>query len=353
MKKLLFISLLAVPAFAGCRDNEEPTAPADADYTGLVLNEVCGDDGSAGNEDWVELYNTTDATIDLNGVQIVKTDEDGVSEVLCTFAEGSVIGGKAYAVKMKNADFTQGISNTKNVAIMVLSPSGAQIDKFDKQAAFGDDGSHPKGGSYSRIPDGTGTWTVVNEATKGTANKVTDKTDDGDDEGQPVTPPVPGVDYTVVKLNELNGNDKFIELYNTSDKEIDISGMSIRKDAEKINYVAPQGKKIAARGFLLLPTTDDAEDFSIGFTGGLSADKSVQIELLSPAGEPVDVFRNLSESKGMSWGEKDGKYDGKSPKKRSFGRDVDGTGHWYVMDATQGASNAGATIDTAQGEIMW
>lgn len=32
---------------------------------------------------------------------------------------------------------------------------------------------HEVGGSYSRIPDGTGEWTVVLKATKGTANKIT------------------------------------------------------------------------------------------------------------------------------------------------------------------------------------
>lgn len=351
MKKLLLMSLLSVLVFSGCKDDEEPAVPTDVNYNGLVLNEVCGGDGSADNEDWVELYNTSDAAIDLNGVQLVKTDEDGVSEILCTFAEGDVIASKAYVVKVKGIDFTQGISNTKNVTITLAAPSGAQIDKFDKQAVFGDDGSHVQGGSYSRIPDGTGVWTVVAEATKAASNKAVG-TPGGDDE-EPVVPSVPGTDYKVVKLNELNGNDKYIELYNTSDKEVEIAGLKLRKDAEKTIYVAPAGTKIAAKGFLMLPSTDDEVDYSKGFTGGLSADKSVQIELLSPEDEQIDLFRNLSASKGESWGEKDGKYNGKSPEKRSFARNQDGTGKWYVMDATSGHTNAGATIDEAQGEIVW
>lgn len=351
MKKLLLVSLLSVLVFSGCKDDEEPAVPAGVNYNGLVLNEVCGDDGSADNEDWVELYNTSGSDIDLNGVQLVKTDEDGISEVLCTFAEGAVIASKAYAVRVKGIDFTQGISNTKNVAIALLAPSGAQIDKFDKKVVFGDDGAHAKGGSYSRIPDGTGEWTVVAEATKGTANKMVEGS--GDDDEEPVVPPVSGTDYNVVKLNELNGNDKYIELYNTSDEEVEIAGLKIRKDAEKVIYVAPAGTKMAAKGFLVLSSTDNEVDYSKGFTGGLSADKSVQIELLSPDDEQVDLFRNLSVSKGESWGEKDGKYNGKSPEKRSFARNQDGTGKWYVMDATSGGANAGATIDAAQGEIVW
>ena len=101
-----------------------------------------------------------------------------------------------------------------------------------------------------------------------------------------------------------------------------------------------------AHGFLTVwsEKSDKAEstenpDFPI-FEFGLSADKSVKIELFAPDGTSIDLFKNLSKALGETWGEDDGMYDSKD--KGSFARDVDGTGDWYIMTATEGSSNASA-----------
>lgn len=330
MKKFLLMSALCALFFTGCKDDVEPDVPTDVDYTGVVLNEVCGNDGtSGGQEDWVEIYNTNSATVSLNGVRLVKVDEDGLSEVLCTFAAGTAIGGRSYLVKLKGVDFSAGISNSKSVAIVLQAPSGKEIDRMDKDAEFGGDAGHAIGGSYSRIPDVTGEWTIVAEATKGAANKVT-------------VPDVPsGTDYTGLVLNELNGNKpKFIELYNGSDKEMDITGVKILKDGKSAPvYVAPEGTKIAARGILVL--LSDQADYSTGFTSGLSAKKSVKIELLSPDDTSIDVFENLSVALGQAWGEDDPKYNGETAE-MAYARRDNGA-EWYLMKATQGESNSNTT----------
>ena len=38
------------------------------------------------------------------------------------------------------------------------------------------------------------------------------------------------VDYSVLRLNELNGNDKFIEIYNSGAEAINLNGVYIEKD---------------------------------------------------------------------------------------------------------------------------
>ena len=75
MKKFLLMSTLCALALVGCKDDSEPEIPTDIDYSGLVLNEICGNDGNASEEDWIEIYNTSNTTINLNGVKLVKTDE--------------------------------------------------------------------------------------------------------------------------------------------------------------------------------------------------------------------------------------------------------------------------------------
>lgn len=327
MKKFLLMSALCALVLAGCKDDSEPEIPTDGDYTGLVLNEICGG-GDNKDDDWVEIYNISNTTINLNGVKLVKTDEDGISEVLCTFAEGTTIAAKSYLVKSKpNADFTQGISNSKSVAITLQTPSRSTIDKFDKDTEFGIDGSHEIGGSYSRIPDGTGEWIIVTKATQGIANKVTEP-------GEPS-----GVDYTGLVLNELNGNaPKYIELYNGTDNEMDITGVKLKKDDDKIVYIAPEGTKIVARGFLVL--LSDQPDYSTGFTTGLSAKKSVKIELFSPDDTTIDIFKNLAKTGDEIWGETP-KYNGETDE-MAYARKDNGT-EWYMMKTTQGESNSTTT----------
>ena len=325
MKKFLLMSALCTLALVGCKDDSEPEIPTDTDYSGLVLNEICGNDGNASEEDWVEIYNTSNTTINLNGVKLVKTDEEGISEVIYTFAEGATIAGKAYLLKVKGVDFTQGISNTKSVAITLQMPSGKDIDKFDRDKELGENSSHAVGGSYSRVPDGTGEWTVVTKATKGGANKVT----------EPEEPS--GIDYTGLVLNELNGNKptKYIELYNGADHELDITGVQIKKDDEEIVYIAPENTKIASHGFLVL--LSDQTDYSTGFTSGLSAKKSVMIELLSPENTAIDVFKNLTDAGEEIWGETP-KYNGET-EGMAYARKDNGA-QWYMMKATQGESNS-------------
>ena len=328
-QKFLMAALAAMVLFAGCKDDEEPKQdkPEDGDYTGLVLNEVCGGDSNS-DDDWVELYNSSSAAIDLNGVKIIKIDEDDISEVIYTYRSGDVIAAGAYDVKSRNEaegieELGAKISNSKKVSIVLEMPSGKQIDLFDRDAAVGEDEGHLVGGSYARIPDSTGEWAIVSKATKGAANS---------DE----QPEVTEGDYTGLVLNGLNGNKpKYIELYNNSDVEIDLTGVQLKKDDEEIVYVAPEGTKIAAHSFLVLYA--DAKDYSEGFTSGLSAKKAVKIELLSPKGEQLDVFENLPVNSGESWGD-DPKYNGEDAG-QAYGRQPDGSDNWVMIDATEGTSN--------------
>ncbi|MCC8071239.1 MAG: lamin tail domain-containing protein [Bacteroidales bacterium] len=141
---------------------------------GLVINEVCGDDATTdGLEDWIEIVNSTDATLALEGLQVEKIDEDGESTILYTYPEGSEIAAGEYIVCSKGSEFSAGISNTKNVTIRLISADGTVLDTFSKANALTDNGNHYVGGSYSRIPDITGTWTSVANATRGEENDPT------------------------------------------------------------------------------------------------------------------------------------------------------------------------------------
>ncbi len=155
-------------------------------------------------------------------------------------------------------------------------------------------------------------------------------------------------DFRTIRLNELDGNKpKYIELYNTSSQTVDISGMKLRKNGDEMVYEAPAGTSIAAGGFLAL--LSDQTDYSIGFSAGFSAKKSVQIELLGPDGTVVDIFKNPSKASGNVWDETDPKYNGDATGE-AYGRQPDGTGEWYMLKSTMGTSN---NDSPATDKISW
>ena len=174
------------------------------------------------------------------------------------------------------------------------------------------------------------------------------------EEPTPTPDPNPGEEPSAtgtaaIRFNELNGNkpQKFIELYNTSDATVDIAGMTIIKNGDEVVYVAPANTQIPAHGFLVL--NSDATDCSMGFTAGLSAKKSLRFDLQAPDGKTIDTFINPSAAKGQVWDETDPVYNGENTK-QAYGRCPDGSGSWYMIDLTPGASNNSASKTT---EIKW
>ena len=145
------------------------------------------------------------------------------------------------------------------------------------------------------------------------------------------------IDYSVLRLNELNGNDKFIEIYNSGAEAINMNGVYIEKDDSQ-NWVADNTVSIEAGGYLLLYSEDVTADHpeypeSLIFHSGLSAKKNVRIQLFTPAGESIDDF-NL-----VDIDQNDPAY---IPAPGSYSRNADGS--WYYADATPGAVNVDGEV---------
>ena len=147
------------------------------------------------------------------------------------------------------------------------------------------------------------------------------------------------VDYSALRLNELNGNDKFIELYNAGAEPLFLNGVYVEKDGNQ-NWVADNTVSIEAGGYLLLYSGDVTGEGgaqagypeSLTFNSGLSAKKNVRIQLFTPAGESIDDF-NLTQIELN--GEAYGYNNNQAP--ASYSRNADG--NWYYADATPNAEN--------------
>ena len=155
-----------------------------------------------------------------------------------------------------------------------------------------------------------------------------------------------------VVLNELSGADKFIELYNTTDKEVSLEGLCLVKyDSSKdggksTTWTGKAGMKIAAKGYVVLESSDLADPAEDGnpdyayesanhvFKGGLSGKKNLKIELVDANENVLDVFARGEE--GAGWNQVAGF---NNDKKHTFSRVPDGTGEWAYADPTKGAAN--------------
>lgn len=143
------------------------------------------------------------------------------------------------------------------------------------------------------------------------------------------------INYTGLVLNELSGNDKFIELYNGSGKDIDLTDVKIYKDAvgEAFDGAKWEGSVTIKKGeYLLLYSSDVAASHEgypaeLFFSGGLSAGKNVRITLCDPDGKVIDDFNF------QKWVSKHA---------GSYGRNADNK--WYYQEtSTPGAKNVDGT----------
>ena len=188
-----------------------------------------------------------------------------------------------------------------------------------------------------------------------------DKTDsqvEGSGDGEKTT--VEGV-----VMNELDGQNKFIELYNTTDKEISLEGVTLVKyDSSKeggksTTWEGAAGMKIAAKGYVVLESSDLADPEEKGdpnykyesanhvFKGGLSPKKNVMIELYDAKGKLLDTFVRGTE--GAGWNQVKGYAENEEC---SFSRVPNGTGNFAYAAPTKGAANGAMVAEIEQAPEM-
>ena len=201
MKKFFVLAAAAAFALVACeQDNPQVDGSGnnggnETKVSGIVLNELSGADK------FIELYNTTDQEISLEGVYLVKYDssKEGGKSTTWTGAAGMKIAAKGYVVlessdladpaedgdpnyayESANHVFKAGLSGKKNVKIELQNADGDVLDTFvrgeegagwNQVSGFNNDKKH----TFSRVPDGTGEF-VYADPTKGAANgaKVAD-----------------------------------------------------------------------------------------------------------------------------------------------------------------------------------
>ena len=346
MKKIFF-ALAAMAVMSCVKDERDPQSLVPApdpvyDYSGLVLNELSG--AGEDNEKFFELYNGGTEDVGLKGVYINKDEE-----LTWTGEKGQVIkAGEVFAIigaKGTTDDgFSSGFSAKKTVIVELFAPDGTKLDAFqrgEKGSGWGGSLDFNNPGSWSRIPNGKGEFVVTPTPTPGAVNDGTGATPATDlVDNKPVAAPAA---VAKVVLNELNGVSKFIELYNAGNAPASLEGWTMYKDGnETPNWTGAAGVTIAAGAYLVLYSEDVAASHSevpanLIFASGLSAKKTIKIELKNEVKATVDVFTRGNEpwNVTISGGEVT----------CSFARTPNGTGEFTLADETPGAANGDSKGD--------
>ena len=305
------------------------------DYSVLRLNELNG------NDKFIEIYNAGAEAINMAGCYIQKDGEQNwLGAAAVTIDAGGYLLLYSEDVAAAHPEFTEnyifhsGISAKKPVRIQLFTPAGQSIDDFNLVKCV-----MAAPASYSRNADGK--WYHA-AATPGAQNAVGNELVEGLEGGEPV-PPTP--DYTNIVLNELNGDTKFIEIYNKGDLALPLEGMYICKDGgTDPTWTADATVVAPAHGYVLLYSEDvqiDHPDYSesLIFHSGLSGKKTVRIALYMSDGTERDVYERGTTGE---WGQTITNVG-----KKSFARTPDG-GAWKLADATPNAANPAEGEDIPQ-----
>lgn len=314
-----------------------------AAYAGLFINEVAA---TGDPDDWFELYNGSDAAIDLGG--LTYSDDLTVPDT-ATIPAGTMLAAGAFMV-FDATDTAAGFKLGGDEALGLFTADGAEIDSVDWN-----EGDSPAGKSFGRIPDGTGEFITLNAVSPGAPNipndpnapvcgdgvVAGDETCDGATLGDATCEMMgfaggdlscnPACDGFVtdaceaamgdVVVNEVTSTgDDQIELYNRGGGAIDLTGWFVTDDGWVAGDATTDDHKFELTGMLessafLVLVKDTDHLFGIG---GQDA-----VMLYDASGNVVDQ---------TTWADGDAA--------TSWCRIPDGTGDFAVCTATFGATNS-------------
>ena len=297
----------------------------------IVINEVMWMGTPADSSDeWIELYNTTGASINLSGWTLIINGSGAIN------LSGTISAGGYFLLERTNdstvsditADliYTGGLNNGGDTLVL-NDPSGALIDTANSDGGAWPAGDDSARASMERIASSADTdsnWStnyghITNGKDKnGSSLRATPKQRNSNQVATPTATAFARI--TSVRINEVVPNPssdwtqygisrtpaEFIELYNSGDQAVSLAGWMIDDGVGGSSpYTFPSG--------VVMQPGDFWEIYTSGLNISLS-DNGDSARLLYPDGSIVDE---------VSWGSHIGD-------DRSLSRNPNGTGGWEV-----------------------
>lgn len=285
----------------------------DKSKLGLVISKISTIDK------YIEIYNPNDAAVDLRGWSLEYRTKSGTKTVARRFDKNLAIAPKGFILLASDKtlplamlfDSKPGLSRTAG-SVVLIHPDGSSSDVigwgdakyFESEAAAGGaklfwrcfngdlvvDSDINKLDIMSSLKDDD-----LQTIKPGTRPSCTDLADEDDKNSEPINR------CKGLKLNEIiaNSDDQIIELINSSDSDLDVSGCSIRTSHSRESIEL--GGAILKRGDLLKVKIA---------SGGIKLPKTVggTIYLMDPENKEIDFVRYDQMNSGQSWSFVDGKW---------------------------------------------
>lgn len=243
--------------------------------SGAVMLSEVQIEGEKASDEFVELYNSGSDAISLSGWSLRKkiaTDVSAKGSSLKTFGANDIIPSQGYFLwanstsifkDIADATTSSGLSDDNSLAL--YDKSGTLIDSL----TWGSGHVLPYSPAFFANPEKKEGFTRDLSTLTWSKGKPTTPTNSHSDTyTEVVAPPVTPTpaSFALVYISEILPNPKekndtgeFIELFNPGPSAIDLSGWEIHDASATGKYVFPNGKSIAALGYLVV--TD--EDFTL------------------------------------------------------------------------------------------
>jgi hypothetical protein len=334
---LMSAAFVAATCLTTCEGNKaDDNQPVSV--TGRVVINECDPNAKK----W-ELFNTEAYEVDLSGWTMYKDNEREENSTF-VFPEGTSISAGGFLVLTRNSEGspTFGMSPDKGFKYELYNAQAppALVDEFDNLGSNIINDNIAEGHTLGRIADGADSIVTFSTGTIGASNA------DG-----AIREPIvvdPSVVYSALVINEVDGNAKFVEIYNKGISSVSLAGVTLRKNDDDVWWTGAGETEIAAGGYYVIyQTGKGAAGENVEQTGknGISPKKTVKFEMKTPGGELIDVFARLKVDSSALDVDCTPDYGSGTP--YSFSRCPDGTGEFALTASTPTAANG-----DSQGAIL-
>ena len=227
----------------------------------VVINEVMASnsttvtDQDGEYDDWIEVYNTTNATINLSGY-FLSDDADALDKY--AIPAGTTISANGYLIIWADNDVDQ----TGLHATFKLSATGEAVFLSNTNATIIDEvtfGAQNTDVSLARSPNGTGDFTTQAPTFNGTNDNAIDGPASDIGFGEIVINEFVAANDSTSTITDDNGQyEDWIELYNNTNQAIDLTGVFLSNNKTNLKeWRFPNGTSIAANGYLIIWADED------------------------------------------------------------------------------------------------
>lgn len=311
MLKKILVAILILASGLNVQPAHAATQPP------LLITEV-QTGGTTTAQEFVELYNTTGSSLDVDGWQVQYLSSSGKTTTPLTTLHGTINANSYVLLSYKGylpadatfSDSGSGVLASNAGHVQVVNAAGTQLDCIAwgdaTQMAGCDQTSAPPEGSSIQRPQTGGAYdksagaAVVSPPTPRGGGLVEPAPED------PPTPPgndpAPPKTYPTVDITELLPNpaspktdtdDEFIELYNPHDETVNLAGYVLETGADSSHHFTLPAYSLAGHHYLALYSSETKLTLS---------NTSSKARLVTPDGTTVsDTPSYTAIGEGQAW----------------------------------------------------